>query len=98
MQLRKAKQVTKVDIEDHLYESEQRLNNQEEQRWQEQDFDKLETCIAGLAQEQEQCIRLFYLEQRCYKDIADITGYDIAKVKSYIQNGRRNLKICMEKK
>lgn len=98
MQLRKAKQVTKVDIEDHLYESEQRLNNQEEQRWQEQDFDKLETCIAGLAQEQEQCIRLFYLEQRCYKDIVDITGFELSKVKSYIQNGRRNLKICMEKK
>ncbi len=98
MQLRKAKQVTKVDIEDHLFESEQRLNNQEEQRWQEQDFDKLETCIAGLAQEQEQCIRLFYLEQRCYKDIVDITGFELSKVKSYIQNGRRNLKICMEKK
>ncbi|MVZ63079.1 RNA polymerase sigma factor [Sphingobacterium humi] len=98
MQLRKAKQVTNVDIEDHLYESEQRLNNQEEQRWQEQDFDKLETCIAELAQEQEQCIRLFYLEQRCYKDIVDITGFELSKVKSYIQNGRRNLKICMEKK
>jgi RNA polymerase sigma-70 factor (ECF subfamily) len=41
---------------------------------------------------------LFYLEQKCYKDIADLTGYDLNKVKSAIQNGKRNLKICMERK
>lgn len=98
MQLRKDKQVTKVDIEDHLYESEQQLNYKEEKRWEEQDFSKLETCMAGLVSEQEQCIRLFYLEQKCYKEIVDLTGFDLSKVKSYIQNGRRNLKICMEKK
>lgn len=98
MQLRKNKQVTKVDIEDNLFESEKVLNLEDEKKWNEQDFEKLEGCIAGLNAEQEQCIRMFYLEQKCYKDIADITGYDTAKVKSYIQNGRRNLKICMEKK
>lgn len=97
MQLRKNKQITKVDIEENLYESEKMLND-DEKKWGEQDFEKLESCIAGLNQEQELCIRMFYLEQKCYKDIADQTGYDIAKVKSYIQNGRRNLKICMEKK
>ncbi len=98
MQLRKNKQITKVDIEENLYESEKMLNDDDERKWGEQDFEKLESCIAGLNQEQELCIRMFYLEQKCYKDIADQTGYDIAKVKSYIQNGRRNLKICMEKK
>ena len=98
MQLRKNKQMTKVDIEDNLYESEQSLHDNDDKKWEEKDFEKLETCIAGLNHEQEKCIRLFYLEQKCYKDIADLTGYDIAKVKSYIQNGRRNLKICMERK
>ncbi|WP_185213967.1 RNA polymerase sigma factor [Sphingobacterium mizutaii] len=98
MQLRKNKQITKVDIEENLYESEKMLNNDDEKKWGEQDFEKLESCIAGLNQEQELCIRMFYLEQKCYKDIAEQTGHDIAKVKSYIQNGRRNLKICMEKK
>jgi len=98
MQLRKNKQISKVDIEENLYESEKMLNDDDEKKWGEQDFEKLESCIAGLNQEQELCIRMFYLEQKCYKDIADQTGYDIAKVKSYIQNGRRNLKICMEKK
>lgn len=98
MQLRKNKQMTKVDIEDNLYESEQSLHDNDDKKWEVKDFEKLETCIAALNPEQENCIRLFYLEQKCYKDIADQTGYDIAKVKSYIQNGRRNLKICMERK
>lgn len=57
----------------------------------------METCIEKLPDEQRDTIKLFYLEQRCYKEVADITGYDLNKVKSYIQNGKRNLKICIEK-
>lgn len=57
----------------------------------------MEKCLALLTSEQQRCIRLFYLEQRCYKDIAESTGFDLNKVKSYIQNGKRNLKICIEK-
>lgn len=56
----------------------------------------MERCIEKLPPEQKETIQLFYLEQKCYKDIADITGYDLNKVKSYIQNGKRNLKICIE--
>lgn len=63
----------------------------------ESDLSALEKCIDGLGDEQRQCVRLFYIEQKCYKDIVDITGYDLNKVKSAIQNGKRNLKICMEK-
>ncbi len=57
----------------------------------------MEKCIDELPEEQKESIRLFYLEQKCYKDVADMTGYDMNKVKSYIQNGKRNLKICIEK-
>lgn len=57
----------------------------------------MEKCMEHLNVEQRECIHLFYLEQKCYKDIVDITGYDLNKVKSHIQNGKRNLKICMEK-
>lgn len=98
MQLRKAKAVQMVDIEDHLLESEQQMNRGTESRWGEADYEKLSACIASLNQEQEACIRLFYLDQKCYKDVAELTGYDLSKVKSYIQNGKRNLKACMEKK
>lgn len=58
---------------------------------------KLEKCIDELGSEQKWCVQLFYLQQKCYKEITTLTGYDDNKVKSYIQNGKRNLKICMER-
>lgn len=57
---------------------------------------KLEQCINKLNPEQKICVRLFYLEEKCYKEIAQVTGYDLNQVKSFIQNGKRNLRICME--
>lgn len=98
MQLRREKNVNQVDIETHLYESEQQLvQNQYSDGWKEQDFIKMEDCLGKLNSEQERCLRLFYFEKKCYKDIVEETGYDLGKVKSYIQNGKRNLKICMDK-
>lgn len=58
---------------------------------------ELEHSIEELPPEQKECIRLFYLEQKCYKTIAELTGHDLKKVKSYIQNGKRNLKLYMQK-
>jgi RNA polymerase sigma-70 factor (ECF subfamily) len=63
----------------------------------ETNISKLEKCMETLVLEQQHCVRLFYLDQKCYKEIVVITGYDDNKVKSYIQNGKRNLKICMER-
>ena len=49
-----------------------------------------------LQPEQKRTIELFYLEGKCYKEISEQTGMDWNKVRSLIQNGRRNLKICIE--
>lgn len=57
----------------------------------------MEKCMEKLPEEQKVSLDLFYLQEKCYKEVAEITGYDINKVKSYIQNGKRNLKICIEK-
>lgn len=62
-----------------------------------EDVNKLETCIEKLNKEQQHCIKLFYIEKKCYQEVCDITGYEMKKVKSYLQNGRRNLKLCIEK-
>ena len=62
----------------------------------EEDLQKMEQCLQKLSTEQKESIELFYLQNKCYKEIADITGKDANKVRSLIQNGRRNLKICME--
>jgi RNA polymerase sigma factor (sigma-70 family) len=63
----------------------------------ESQLDGLEKCIETLAAEQRTAIELFYLQDKCYKEISAITGTEWNKVRSLIQNGRRNLKICMEK-
>jgi RNA polymerase sigma-70 factor (ECF subfamily) len=63
----------------------------------EANFDKLEKCMQTLVNEQQKTVKMFYYEQKCYKEISDLTGFDVGMVRSYIQNGRRNLKICMEK-
>lgn len=87
-----------VDIESHHIESEYMLRRYYEGGIQEDQLVNMETCINQLNDEQQQCIRLFYLEQKCYKEVAELTGYELNKVKSYIQNGKRNLKICMEQR
>ena len=57
----------------------------------------LHHCIDRLPEEQRVSIRAFFLAQKSYAEIADETGYLLKSVKSYIQNGKRNLKLCIEK-
>jgi len=59
---------------------------------------KLEECIENLNAGQRECIRQFYFEKRCYKEIAALMDLDENKVKSHLQNAKRNLKICLEEK
>jgi len=58
----------------------------------------LEDCIERLKEHQKLCIRQFYYEDRCYEEIALNLGMEEKKVKSYLQNGKRNLKLCLEEK
>ena len=95
MQLRSQKGKITVEISSFLMENEQEQHPGEEIEL-EQRIVKLEKCIETLEGDQQQCVKLFYLHEKCYKDIADETGFNLNKVKSYIQNGKRNLKICME--
>ncbi|CAG5068632.1 hypothetical protein DYBT9623_01364 [Dyadobacter sp. CECT 9623] len=57
----------------------------------------LEKCMETLIREQKVTVELFYLRDKCYREIAAETGFELSKVKSYIQNGKRNLKICMDR-
>ena len=55
-------------------------------------------AIETLIDEQKICIDLFYLKGKCYQEVAEMTGYSMMQVKSYIQNGKRNLKIFIQSK
>lgn len=58
----------------------------------------LEKALDELNTEQKTCVTLFYLQKRSYQEIANHTGFSLLQVKSHIQNGKRNLKILVEKK
>ena len=64
----------------------------------EQILRELEEALQHLNQEQKTCIRLFYLQRKSYQMVASETGYNILQVKSYIQNGKRNLRLLLEKR
>lgn len=58
----------------------------------------LKHCMEKLPEPQQRCILSFFMEEMSYADIMEQTGYQLKSVKSYIQNGKRNLKSCIEKR
>jgi RNA polymerase sigma factor (sigma-70 family) len=60
-------------------------------------LDRMGLALLELNKEQKQCLTLFYLEKKTYQEVAEITGFTPMQVKSHIQNGKRNLKILLEK-
>lgn len=61
-------------------------------------LDLMESSLKELNREQQQCVTLFYLQKKSYSEISEETGYSLLQVKSYIQNGKRNMKILIERK
>ena len=59
---------------------------------------EMQTALQQLSPEQQVCVTLFYLEKKSYTEIANKTGFSMMQVKSNIQNGKRNLKLLLEKK
>jgi RNA polymerase sigma factor (sigma-70 family) len=96
MRIRSSKKHLTVNIDAELMHSEDpvHLNGVLER---EENLAQLEYCMGELVAEQRQVIALFYMEGKCYNEISVDTGIEWNKVRSYIQNGRRNLKLCIEK-
>ena len=98
MQLRSPRNMKTTEFNANFMQLEENMHLNGEALEKESNFVKLEQCLDVLTEEQKQSVQLFYLENKCYNEIAAITGYDWNKVRSYIQNGRRNLKLCMDEK
>jgi RNA polymerase sigma factor (sigma-70 family) len=96
MKLRKTNHLSS-EIESALLYKEDNSNNLlEEVIVKEQQIETLELAITQLKDVQQICIELFYIKGKCYDEVVLETGYDLKKVKSYIQNGKRNLKLILE--
>lgn len=88
-----AKNIKKLNEQMAHHES-----NKEELVANEKTYDLLEESLNELNEEQRQCVILFYLKKNSYQQISEKTGYNLMQVKSYIQNGKRNLKLLIDKK
>jgi RNA polymerase sigma-70 factor (ECF subfamily) len=75
-------------------EEDRHLNLKE---WKETKLNEMNIALLNLSEPQRICVELFYLHDKSYQEIAEQTGYAMNEVRSYIQNGKRNLKIQMEK-
>ena len=102
MQIRasKAKYKDVIDTNktvDVIMETDSNLHPTEEnnKEWQ---LIHMEECLKGLNDEQKLCVELFFLKEKSYQEVTELTKYSMNNVKSYIQNGKRNLKNCVEKR
>ena len=96
MILRSEQKFRKAQIDVSLMQNEEpvHLNGELEK---EDNFKHMHFCLGQLVAEQKNVLELFYLDGKCYNEIVARTGIEWNKVRSFIQNGRRNLKICMDK-
>jgi RNA polymerase sigma factor (sigma-70 family) len=60
-------------------------------------YQMLEEALKELQEEQRQCVILFFLKKHSYSQIQEMTGFTPMQVKSYIQNGKRNLRIILDR-
>ena len=87
-----------VEIHDNLLLTEDEMENGRLFHiLKDQQFTLMKEALDQLTTEQKNCVTLFYLEKQTYQQIADKTGFNYMQVKSYIQNGKRNLKILLQK-
>jgi len=98
MKLRRFK--TKIEFDEAFSGSNvmeyQVVMHHEDESSLEENLSALEKCLETLQEDQRKCLDLFYLKEKSYKEIVQLEGYDVKEVKSYIQNGKRNVKKCIE--
>ncbi len=80
------------EYEDSNYETEEKINAVSDDMM----LENMKHCLPKLKENQRVCVELFYLNNKSYQDIANQTGFTLNEIKSYIQNGKRNLKLLLE--
>ena len=95
--LRKESKEIPLDYTINIMESDEFLHLLCEEESSEEQIKALQACMKKLPDEQRSSITRFFMEEMSYADIAEQTGLTLNNVKSYIQNGKRNLKLCIKK-
>src|SRR5688572_5448651 len=98
MKLRDRQSKIPVELTDKLMAAPEEATDWQNLLQNDLTMEMMETSLKQLNPEQQQCVTLFYLEKKSYQEISSSTGFSMMQVKSYIQNGKRNLKLLIEKK
>ena len=98
MKLRDRQGKMTAEVTDNLATKPDEESNRQALVENEHTLDLMEVALKELNAEQQQCVTLFYLQKKSYQEISDETGFSMLQVKSYIQNGKRNLKILIQQK
>ena len=91
-QNKNVKSYYEFEYEDANYETEEKINAVSDDDM----LESMKQCLPKLKENQRVCVELFYLNNKSYQDIANQTGFTLNEIKSYIQNGKRNLKLLLE--
>jgi RNA polymerase sigma-70 factor (ECF subfamily) len=87
-----------VEINDKLIAAPEQETDRQMLLQNDRALEVMQEALKELSPEQNQCVTLFYLRKKSYQQINELTGFTLLQVKSYIQNGKRNLKILIERK
>jgi len=98
MKLRESNGKSTVEVNDNITNKADEEADRQVLLQNDHTLDLLELSLKELNPEQQQCVTLFYLQKKSYQEVSDETGFTMLQVKSYIQNGKRNLRILIEKK
>lgn len=98
MYLRNHNKYIPIELQEHHAEHLPEEDSLREKLEKEQLLELVEQGMETLGQEQKQCVILFYLNKKSYQEISENTGFSLLQVKSFIQNGKRNIKVWVEKK
>ena len=91
-QSKNIKSYYEFEYEDANYETEEKINAVSDDVM----LENMKQCLPKLKENQRVCVELFYLNNKSYQDIANETGFTLNEIKSFIQNGKRNLKLLLD--
>lgn len=99
MKIRKVKGITEVDVHDEKIENSfmesPSFEHLEDGTLSE--AEQIQRALGQLKEHQRLCVELFFLREMSYKEVSERTGFELSQVKSYIQNGKRNLQLILSK-
>ena len=97
MQLRDKPGKNTIEVKDSI-PAETDETDKESLLLNEKTYEYMSEALKELNADQQLCVTLFYMEKKSYQQITEQTGYSMMQVKSHIQNGKRNMRILIEKK